>query len=146
MGRMEDRFDVDELVKRLEELYAKYGFLYVILFGSYATGHAKSYSDLDLAIMFESEAGCLSKALDVAMDLEEDIGVKVDVVPLNIADTILKYEAYSGGVLLFCSDRARFIDDKINAIDEYLDFSYHFEKFYRRTVEEIVDAFAGSKG
>ncbi len=88
----------------------------------------------------------MSKALDIAMDLEEDIGAKVDVVPLNIADTILKYEVYSRGILLFCSDRTKFIDDKINAIDEYLDFSHHFEKFYRKTIKEIVDTVAGSKG
>ena len=142
---MSKGFDIEKLKKRLEKLYAKYGYHYVILFGSYATGHVKSYSDLDLAIMFESEVDCLSKALDIAMDLEEDIGVRVDVVPLNIADTILKYEIYGKGILLFCSDRTRFIDDKINAIDEYLDFSHHFEKFYRKTVKEIVDAVAGSK-
>ena len=142
---MDIRFDIEKLRRRLERLYAKYRYLYVILFGSYATGHAKSYSDLDLAIMFESGVDCLSKALDIAMDLEEDMGVKVDVVPLNMADTILKYEVYNKGVLLFCSDKTRFIDDKINAIDEYLDFSYHFEKFYRKTVKEIVDAVARSK-
>ncbi|OYT25913.1 MAG: hypothetical protein B6U95_08305 [Thermofilum sp. ex4484_82] len=142
---MNIQFNVEKLKKRLKKLYAKYKYLYVVLFGSYATGHVKSYSDLDLAIMFENEIDCLSKALDVAMDLEEDMGVKVDVVPLNIADTILKYEVYGRGILLFCSNKSRFIDDKINAIDEYLDFSYHFEKFYRKTVREIANAVTGSK-
>ncbi len=50
---LNNRFDIEKLRKRLEELYAKYRYHYVILFGSYATGHVKSYSDLDLAIMFE---------------------------------------------------------------------------------------------
>lgn len=140
------QFDIKALKKHIEKLYAKYKYLYVILFGSYATSHAKSYSDLDLAVMFKDEIDCLSKALDMAMDLEEKIGIKIDIVPLNIADTILRYEIYSNGILLFCSDKTRFIDDKINAIDKYLDFSYHFERFYLKTVKEITDAVARSKG
>lgn len=143
---MGGRLDIEKLKKILEGLYAKYKYLYVVLFGSQATGRAKSYSDVDLAAMFEDDVGCLSRALDMATDLEEGMGVKVDVVPLNVADTILKYEVYSGGVLLFCLDRARFIEDKINAIDEYLDFSYHFEKFYKKAVKGIADAAAGGKG
>lgn len=69
----------------------------------------------------------------------------MDVVPLNVGDTILKYEVYSKGILIFCSDESRFMDDKINAIDMYLDFSHHFEKFYRKTAREIADAVARSK-
>ncbi|RLE74119.1 MAG: hypothetical protein DRZ80_05095, partial [Thermoprotei archaeon] len=59
---MNIQFNVEKLKKRLKKLYAKYKYLYVVLFGSYATGHVKSYSDLDLAIMFENEIDCLSKA------------------------------------------------------------------------------------
>jgi hypothetical protein len=32
------------------------------------------------------------------------------------------------------------MDDHVNAIDEYLDFEYVFNKFYERTVKEIRDA------
>ena len=38
---------------------------------------------------------------------------EVDVVPLNMAVTFPEYEVYGKGKLLFCTDRAKFMDDKI---------------------------------
>jgi hypothetical protein len=72
--------------------------------------------------------------------IEEELGIHVDVIPLNIADTIIKYEAYSQGVILFNMDNDRYMDDYINAIDEYLDFEYIFNRFYEAIVKEIKNA------
>jgi hypothetical protein len=32
-------------------------------------------------------------------------------------------------------DKGRYMDDFVNAVDEYLDFKYHFDKFYEKTWE-----------
>jgi len=106
--------------------------VYALLFGSRATGSAKEYSDVDIAVRFRDAGDCLAKASELASMIEEELGVRVDVVPLNVADTILRYEAYSHGILLYCVDRGAYMDDYVNAVDEYLDFERSFSKFMRK--------------
>lgn len=114
--------------------------IYVLLFGSRARGDVKDYSDVDIAVKFSDPENSIDKALDLMSSIEEELGVSVDVVPLNISDTIIKYEAYCQGILLFCKDYRRYMDDYVNAIDEYLDFEAIFNRFYKEIVKEIRNA------
>ncbi|MGC8577342.1 MAG: type VII toxin-antitoxin system MntA family adenylyltransferase antitoxin [Thermoproteota archaeon] len=118
--------------------------VYVLFFGSRATGNARDYSDVDVAVKFKDSKNCLKKALDFMSLVEEELGVHVDVVPLNIADTIVKYEVYNQGIILFCVNNDKYMDDYINAIDEYLDFEHSFNRFYELTIKEIKNACARS--
>jgi predicted nucleotidyltransferase len=136
-------------LERLKEVVVKASgktdCLYALMFGSHARGDARVYSDLDIAVMFKSSEDCVGKALEIAFDIEEEIGVRVEVVPLNEADTILRFEAYSQGKLLYCVDKGRYMDDFVNSVDEYLDFKYHFDKFYEKTLREIESAVSRGK-
>ena len=119
--------------------------IYVIIFGSRAIGTDKCYSDLDVAIMFDDQAEDVIKiSQDIAFEIEEKTEIKTEVVPLNIADTVLKYEVYSQGILVYCRDYERYLDDKLNAIDQYLDFQEIFQKHYKRVVREILNAYSRS--
>lgn len=114
--------------------------IYVLLFGSRARGDVKDYSDVDIAVKFSDSENSIDKALDLMSAIEEELGISVDVVSLNVADTIIKYEAYSQGILLFCRDYRRYMDDYVNAIDEYLDFEPIFNRFYQEVLKEIKNA------
>lgn len=138
--------DLERLKGAVARACGKTDCVYALMFGSQARGDSKVYSDLDMAVMFKSPEGCVNKAMEIAFDIEEEMGVHVDAVPLNRADTVLRYEAYSQGKLLYCLDKGRYLDDFINAIDEYLDFSYHFNKFYEKTLREMRSAIGRSKG
>ena len=129
--------DLERLKEVVIRASGKTDCVYTLMFGSYARGDAKVYSDLDIAVMFKSREGCVDKAMEIAFDIEEEMDVRVDAVPLNEADTILRYEVYSQGKLLYCLDKGRYMDDFINAVDEYLDFKYHFDKFYEKTLREM---------
>ncbi len=120
--------------------------IYALLFGSRAIGVSREYSDVDIAVKFKDSSGCLKKSLDLMSLVEKDLGMPVDVVPLNIADTIIKYEVYSSGIILFCQDYDEYMDDHINAVDEYMDFEPSFNWFYELTVREIRSASTWSKG
>lgn len=124
----------------VSEACERLGCAYVVLFGSQATGEARVYSDVDLAVRFIDGRDCMERCLDLACRLEESLGIRVDVVAIDMADSLLKYEVFSRGKLLYCRDRDRYLDDRVNAIDEYLDFKPVFERFYRRTVREIRSA------
>jgi len=137
---------ISSLTNEIARLAAQYSVVYALLFGSAATGGFKEYSDLDLAVMFEDGPDAALKASTLALDLEEALGVKVDVAPLNEADYVLSFEAFSTGILIYCADHARFVEDKANAFDRFHDFQPFFERLYRRAVEGIKAASTRSQG
>jgi len=131
---------IDEIRNAVIEVCESEECVYALLFGSLARGTSKEYSDIDIAIKFKKGDDYLNKTLRIMSKLSIKLNIDVDVIPLNICDTIIKYEIYSNGILLFCKDYNEYMDDHVNAIDEYLDFEYVFNKFYERTVKEIRDA------
>lgn len=138
----------EDLIDAVSELCREFeSCVYALLFGSRAAGRGRPFSDVDVAVMLDCDPdSALDIAAEIAKRLERKLGVRVDVVPLNVADTILKYEVFSSGVLAFCRNRIRFADDKLNAIDEFLDFEPLFDEFYRKVREEVRRAAAGSEG
>jgi predicted nucleotidyltransferase len=131
---------IDEIRNAIIEVCESEECVYALLFGSLARGTFKEYSDIDIAVKFKKDDDYLNKTLRIMSKLSIKLNIDVDVIPLNICDTIIKYEIYSNGILLFCKDYNEYMDDHVNAIDEYLDFEYVFNKFYERTVKEIRDA------
>ncbi|MEM3630404.1 MAG: nucleotidyltransferase domain-containing protein [Nitrososphaerota archaeon] len=131
---------LEEIKKAVVKACSNFDCIYAILFGSRAISNAKEYSDIDIAVKFKDSSNSLNKALNIMSIIEEELNTHVDVVPLNIADTIIKYEVYSQGIILFNTNNDIYMDDYINAIDEYLDFEYIFNKFYKIIVDEIKDA------
>ncbi len=132
---------IDKLKEISIDLARRYNISYILLFGSYARGDYKGYSDIDIAVKFPSgwsDEEYIMKAGELALDLSEELDVRVDVVPVNIADSILKYEIYSSGQLVYSSNMDEYYDDMVNAIDEYLDFKEHFEKHYKRILSDIM--------
>ena len=140
---------LSELRRAVEAQCRRRNCAYALLFGSVARGEARPYSDVDVAVKFRERLSPVEYAMetaDMALCLEEELGVSVDVVAINAADSLLKYEVFSSGVLLYCEDLDEYVDDLINSVDEWLDFSYHFNKFYERVLSEMRDAVAGREG
>ncbi len=133
--------NLEKLRRIVEKICSKANCVYAILFGSYANGKIKDYSDIDLAVYFSDvKNDYVDTALNLAFKLEEALGRKVDVIPLNIADSIIKYEVFTHGILLYCTNHTKYFDDHVNAIDEYLDFKPCFERFYRKNLRELKNA------
>ena len=71
------------------ELIQKYSLKSIALFGSYATEKQQSESDIDLLIDFTKPIGM--EIVDLAMDLEELLKAKVDLVTFNaVKNRLLK--------------------------------------------------------
>ena len=87
---------------KIAGLCEKYDIELLILFGSYATGHAHPESDIDLAIMFPESVYLLDKEIEVGTELMEIFQTgKVDVIVLNLAEPLLLKEVAAVGVPLF---------------------------------------------
>ncbi len=98
----------------------------ILLFGSYAKGTAKPFSDIDIAVIaknpdksIESEiASHSSNAFDV---------VNFHRLPLYIQFEVLKY-----GKPLFVRDTKSFLEKRKSVLREYLEMSDFYEKLSRR--------------
>lgn len=85
LRQFEDRMRSRELLNRLYEckpsLFAKYPIKLLALFGSYARNEAHEESDVDLLVEFSQPVGF--EFVDLAMELEDLLGLKVDLVSKN---------------------------------------------------------------
>jgi predicted nucleotidyltransferase len=90
----------EQIVKAVENAATKFPLTKVSYFGSYADGKATEQSDLDVLVEFTTEAVSLLDVIDVKLNLEEELNIKVDVlhapVPeksrLKIRKTVPVYE------------------------------------------------------
>ena len=71
---------VEMIQTELNRLKAEYALRTVSIFGSYADGRATRVSDLDLLVEFDSPAISLIKLNALKYDLEDALGLRVDVI------------------------------------------------------------------
>lgn len=102
------------------------------LFGSQATGKNGPLSDIDVAVLLDERKVSPKRFFRFRLDLiaattrvcqQPD----VDVVILNEATPVLKYEVVRAGRLVYERDRSLRIEFEARAIQHYLDL----EPFYR---------------
>jgi len=69
------------LEKNKQKLYAKYPIESIAIFGSYSRNEQSKLSDIDIMIEFNDDIGI--KFIDLADELEDLLGVRVDLVSKN---------------------------------------------------------------
>jgi predicted nucleotidyltransferase len=69
------------LAEHKEEIRQKYGVRIVGIFGSYARGEQKEASDVDILVELERPVGF--KFFDLWDEIENLLGVKVDILTIN---------------------------------------------------------------
>jgi predicted nucleotidyltransferase len=113
------------------------------LFGSHAEGVARPDSDVDVALLFRPEVDSalkLDTRLTVAAELKRVCHRPVDVIALDEAPPLLRFQVLKHGRLLFDRDpelRARF---QARAMAEYYDarpyHAFHARALVRRIRQE----------
>lgn len=80
-------YTIEEITSRVTPVAKKYGLPLVYLFGSYARGDATENSDVDLLVdLSGTDIDSLFKLGGLCNDLEEALGVSVDLVTLDTMD------------------------------------------------------------
>lgn len=71
---------LDELCRRAEPVLRKSGAKRAIVFGSWARGQADGFSDLDLAVVVDTDLPRPQRALALAKELDRALPVVVDLL------------------------------------------------------------------
>jgi predicted nucleotidyltransferase len=93
----------------------------IVLFGSYGSEYETSESDIDLAILSRSKMDTVTLwelAQQVAVELKQD----VDLVDLQEASTVFRFQILSTGKVIFCSDPTAFGFFETTSFSMYLNF------------------------
>jgi len=93
------QYTIDEIREIVAALAARYGADRIYLFGSYALGDANKDSDIDLRIDKGAIRGLQMGGL--AADLEDALGIPVDLVPTGSLDSKFLNSISDDEVLLY---------------------------------------------
>ncbi|GIW46165.1 MAG: nucleotidyltransferase [Deltaproteobacteria bacterium] len=94
---------LEEIKRRLVELWEiirnRYKAEVIGIFDSYVRGEQKEGSDLDVLVKFYKGA-TLFELVGLSIYLEEELGVKVDVVPYDTVREEIREEVLKGAIYL----------------------------------------------
>jgi predicted nucleotidyltransferase len=108
---------------------------FAYLFGSIASGKAGPLSDLDLAIYLDRRLDSFKYRLQLMERLARLLkSEKFDLVVLNSASIVLKYEVVKNGIILK-DDRPRRVMFETAVLQEYLDTAY-LRKVQREYIQQ----------
>jgi predicted nucleotidyltransferase len=110
-----------------------------MLFGSQARGTSRGMSDVDIGIWPEDSNLALGDELKLQVDLTRLLAREVDIVRLDHAPTLVRYEVAKAGVPLYEATPFAAARFTAAAVSEYLDFEPALRRaarLFRRRVAE----------
>lgn len=125
------------ITKECRKILIEYeNIIFAYIFGSYAKDNIRKDSDIDIAIYLNSEINPRTY-LDMKMDLSENLKREVDLVILNDATPLLKYEIYKKNILLFTRNKTIETGYKVKTLFEYNDMKRYLDLSYDTTIERL---------
>ena len=139
-----------ELINTIKAaLVSKPEIIFAYIFGSVAKGTANKLSDIDLAIYlnnsYEHRSPGYGYQSELITELSELLNTKVDLVILNKASTMLRYQVIKNGLLLFSrsDDQRRAFHEK--AVRDYLDFKPFLKVQHQYLKQRIISGSFGGE-
>lgn len=121
------------IIEKCKEVLMEYKeILFAYVFGSYVQGKIRLDSDIDIAIYLEDEID-LDRYLAIKMKLTEVCKREVDLVILNEATPLLKYEIYRNNIPIFSRNRDIETRYKVKLLFEYNDIKRYLDMAYQKT-------------
>ncbi len=136
---------IEDALTKTNSLLAQNSHIqFAYLFGSCARGDVGPLSDIDIAVFLDGRVSPFDFRLRLAAKLAQTLGSEhFDLVTLNDAPLLLKYEVVRGG-LVIKEDKSKRVAFETRTLSEYLDTA-----FLRRTQRTYLKeqlAFGGTFG
>ncbi|WP_315115405.1 type VII toxin-antitoxin system MntA family adenylyltransferase antitoxin [uncultured Clostridium sp.] len=129
---------IDKVKDFIIEINKKYEVKFAYIFGSQARGVAREDSDIDIAIYLKENHPPMEEAFirgDIIEDGKAFFKKDVDIISLNNASLLLKYEIIHDGIVIKDDDdRAGF---ESLSLREYFDFKYYSDIYDNAMIERI---------
>jgi uncharacterized protein len=119
---------IRECCRREEAIIAAY------LFGSAVTGRMGAISDIDVAVLVATEHEDDFPSLAFAAALDRECGRPVDLVLLNRAGELLKYQVRRYGRLVFERDSRMRKQFEVGSRKRFEDFLYLHKRYIRKVL------------
>lgn len=122
----------------ISTINSKYNIKFAYIFGSQATGEASENSDVDIALYFGKSYEAMEEAFirgDIIEEGKAFFRKDVDVVSLNNASLLLKYEIIHDGIVIKDDDERTNFESL--ALREYFDFKYYSDIYDNAVIEKI---------
>lgn len=97
------------------------------LFGSAATRGPDVARDIDVAVAFAQPLSLLQQCA-LCAQLEQVVGREIDLVDLDRASTLLRWEVVRSGIVLMAPDRCDLVDFRARVPIEYFDLQPYLER------------------
>lgn len=134
-----------EILDRLKRQAAAWPELKLaVLFGSTARGQARPKSDVDLGILLDPYSPELR--FRVEAELGRAAGRPVDVILLDDAPPLLRFEIAREGILLFQRDDHRWTDFKAKAMVDWWDWAPTHRMIAAGVVRRLRERIANGQG
>jgi uncharacterized protein len=119
---------IEELASRLgSALQGRPEVRLAFLFGSSVTKGLASANDVDVAVAFAHSVSLLEQC-ELGARLEEIVGREVDLVDLDEASTLLRWEVARSGIVLWARDQRELADFRARVPLEYFDLQPFLER------------------
>jgi predicted nucleotidyltransferase len=92
-----------------------------VVFGSTARGRSRRDSDIDIGVLLDESGPDIAQALEV--DLARALGRTVDLIVLNTAPPLLRFEVAREGEVLVARDEYEWTDFKARAMVDWWDWA-----------------------
>ncbi|HEY0552643.1 MAG TPA: nucleotidyltransferase domain-containing protein [Thermoanaerobaculia bacterium] len=106
-----------------------------VLFGSTARGQARKGSDVDLGLLLDPDTR--SVRLHVEADLARAAQHEVDVVYLNEAPPLLRFEITRDGILIFEREEGLWTLSKVKAMVDWWDWAPIARRINRTMIQHL---------
>jgi len=133
-----------EKLKRLPDIVSQESeVMALFIFGSAVEGELRPMSDIDLAILLNSEINrreLFDKELEVRALIAEFLETEsFDLVNMNLAPARFAHNILAGGKLIYYRDKTQIVDFCEDNTRKYLDFKYYrddYDKTFRALLTE----------
>lgn len=107
-----------------KRIFQKYRVKLAYLFGSQAKGASAKESDFDIAVLFKKKPAdplALREITAISSELSKSFPKEFDIVSLNGAPLLLKYEVVAHRKVLYCENENERKNFEVSVIKEYID-------------------------
>lgn len=128
--------DIQEIIPKVKKICEqKSAIVTAYVFGSLAK-QKKFVEDIDIALLLDRDSEETFSILDLITEIETTCGLRADVVILNRATELIKFEVRRTGVIVFERDTLKRIEFEIYSRKTFEDFLYLHKRYVNTLLYE----------